>query len=587
MTTADIRDDLKRLYGFNSARESKYIRNMNRYNNNGTRREDIWSPYIFPQTFANPSMNSDGFQTNINIIRSGIDTITSKISQARVRPFFNPVNGDLESRIVSRQAQQFFDDYYDTAGIYKESIVAFRDAAIFDTGVMWADELEPMVKRLPPWTYFVDPAEFIAGYITRVMVMRRNYPLSSLRQRAKDAGAKKLLARLDKEPYSMVEFVVYYDLYNGERIEFVDEDEVFRNKINFDFQGGLYRRPFSEIFWSMPVKSYFTTSLCDELYTIQRAIDDQQDRVDAAFRNGLTSLILVPTQPSGRGMKASQITNAPATAMDYEPGPDGSGPVVITPQAIHQQFIDYQTLLESKAYNLTGISQLSAQSKKPSGLDSGVALQTFEDIESERHNVITQNYVHLLVDVAKMMIGCFADNAPILPGQMGREKVTWGSLKQQAKKYTIQFTAGSALSKDPAVKLDQVQKLVAAGMIEPEMAANYLDLPDLQGAYNAMTAAYDYVQKIVEDAAREGKLDYLPVIPLQMLRKHTVVTIARLKEANESDKIINNLLELLGKVTSEIEIMDGGGNMAPPPPAMPAPGPMPGPLPMNNPPLAV
>ena len=582
MTTQKIRDDIARLHNYNSARESKYIRNLNRYNNNGTRREDIWSPYVFPQIYANPSIVGDGFQTNINVIRSAIDTITSKISQARVRPFFNPVNGDLESRIVARQAQVFFDDYYDTAGIYKESILAFRDAAIFDTGVMWADELKPEVKRIPPWTYYIDPAEFIAGHISRAMIRRKNYPMSSLRLRFKEAGAKKQLAALDDDPHQMVEFTIYYDLYNGERVEFVDADEVFRNKINFDFEGGLYKRPFSEIFWSMPIKSFFTVSLADELYTIQREIDDQQDRVSAAFRNGITNMILVPKQPSGNGMKASQLTNAPAIALDYEPGPDGSGPVVVTPNAIHQQFIDYQSLMESKAYQLTGISQLSSQAKKPSGLDSGVALQTFEDIESERHNVITQNYIHLLVDVAKMMISCFNDNKPILTEIMGREKVTWGSLKKQYKKYTIQFSAGSALSKDPAVKLDQIQKLVSMGMIEPEMAANYLDLPDLQGAYNAMTAAYDYVQKIVEDAAKEGKLDYLPVVPLQMLRKHTVVTIARLKEAGEKETVIDNLVKLLEKVTEEIAIMEGPGmppDMGPP---MPAPGPI-----VNPPPLAV
>lgn len=583
MTTQKIRDDIARLHNFNSARESKYIRNLNRYNNNGTRREDIWSPYVFPQIYANPSIVGDGFQTNVNVIRSAIDTITSKISQARVRPFFNPVNGDLESRIVSRQAQQFFDDYFDSAGVYKESILAFRDAGIFDTGVMWADELKPDVKRIPPWTYYIDPAEFIAGHISRAMIRRKNFPMSSLRMRFKEAGAKKQLAMLEEDPHLLVEFTIYYDLYNGERVEFVDADEVFRSKIGFDFEGGLYKRPFAEIFWSMPIKSFFTVSLADELYTIQREIDDQQDRVSAAFRNGITNMILVPKQPSGNGMKASQLTNAPAIALDYEPGPDGSGPVVVTPNAIHQQFIDYQTLMESKAYQLTGISQLSSQAKKPSGLDSGVALQTFEDIESERHNVITQNYIHLLVDTAKMMIGCFKDNAPILPDMMGREKVTWGQLKKQYKKYTIQFSAGSALSKDPAVKLDQIQKLVSMGMIEPEMAANYLDLPDLQGAYNAMTAAFDYVQKIVEDAAREGKLDYLPVVPLQMLRKHTVVTIARLKEANEKESVIDNLVKLLEKVTEEISIMDGSGMGPVAPPPIPPPPPVPG----NIPPLAV
>jgi hypothetical protein len=105
-------------------------------------------------------------------------------------------------------------------------------------------------------------------------------------------------------------------------------------------------------------------------------------------------------------------------------------------------------------------------------------------------------------------------------------------------------------------------------MIDKEMAATYLDLPDLQGAYSTMTAAYDYACKIVEDAALTGKTDYLPVIPLTLLTKETVVTLARLKSAGEKEETIKNLLKLLEKITEQEAELS-----APPPMPMP-PGPM-------------
>jgi len=568
MNDAQCRDDIRRLYGVLSPREAKYIRNLNRYQNNGTRREDLWSPYVYPFVLSQANPVADGYQTNINIIRSAVDTITSKVSQAKVRPFFNPVDGDLESRIVSKQAQQFFDAYFDEEKIYESSVDALRDACIFDVGVMFADDLTTKIERIHPWQYFLDPAEYMAGNVTRCMVMRKDYPLSSLRGVLKTQLGKKLEDRLSSEPWGVGEYTTHFDLYEGYRRDFYAGELFRKEKIKYHFEDGLYQRPFTEIFWSRPVKTYFSVSLADELYTIQRSIDEQQNRIDAAFRQGLTSLILVPKQPGGGGIKATQLTNAPATTLEYIPGADGSGPQVMTPIAINQQFIDYQSLLEGKAYQLTGISQLSAQAKKPSGLDSGVALQTFEDIESERHNVITSSYIHLLVDMVKVMISTFDNDAKILPSSLGRASVTWGQLKAQAKKYSIQFSAGSSLSKDPAVKLDQLQKLVDQGMIDKEMAATYLDLPDLQGAYSTMTAAYDYACKIVETAAQTGDVDYLPVIPLTLLKKETVVTLARLSAAGESEKIIKNLIKLLEKITDQENELS-----APPVPEMPPMGP--------------
>jgi hypothetical protein len=571
---SQCRDDITKLYGTLSAREAKYIRNLNRYQNNGTRREDLWSPTIYPFTLSSANPVADGYQTNINIIRSAVDTITSKVSQAKVRPFFNPVDGDLESRIIARQAQQFFDAYFDEAKIYEASVDALRDAAIFDYGVMYADDLKSEVVRVHPWQYFIDPAEYMAGEISRCMVMRKNYPLSSLRNcllQSKDEVSRKVLARLTSDPWLKGEFTTHYDLYEGYRRDFF-AGELFRKvKVSYHQEDGLYQRPFAEIFWSRPVKTFFSVSLADELYTVQRAIDEQQNRIDAAFRNGLTNIIMVPKQPTGGGLKATQLSNAPAITVEYIPGADGAGPQVVTPQAIHQQFIEYQNLLESKGYQLTGISQLSAMAKKPSGLDSGVALQTFEDIESERHNVITHSYIHLLVDMVKVMISTFESKEKILPSSLGRASVTWGDLKRHSKKYTIQFSAGSSLSKDPAIKLDQLQKLVEQGMIDKEMAATYLDLPDLQGAYSTMTAAYDYACKVVETAAQSGDIDYLPVIPLQLLKKETVVTMARLAAAGEDEKIIKNLERLLEKITDQEEELAAPDAGMLPPPAMPMP----------------
>jgi hypothetical protein len=55
-----------------------------------------------------------------------------------------------------------------------------------------------------------------------------------------------------------------------------------------------------------------------------------------------------------------------------------------TPPFISDQFIAERAYLIETAYQIAGVSELSAQSEKPGGLDSGKALETMENIESNR-----------------------------------------------------------------------------------------------------------------------------------------------------------------------------------------------------------
>ena len=53
-------------------------------------------------------------------------------------------------------------------------------------------------------------------------------------------------------------------------------------------------------------------------------------------------------------------------------------------EKISQDLFMHLDRLYNRSFEIAGISQLSAQSSKPSGLDSGRALREFSDIESER-----------------------------------------------------------------------------------------------------------------------------------------------------------------------------------------------------------
>jgi hypothetical protein len=560
LTEDQVRINIDKLYSTVAVREGKYVRNFNRYNNNGSRREDLWTPNLYPQSYLTPAVGASGSQTQLNIIKSCVDTITSKISQANVRPFFNPNGGDHDTTRACLKLQNFFDIWLDEQHAYPKSVMCFRDAAIFDIGVLYIDVINGGIRRVAPWQYFIDPSEYQAGAVTHASLLDKYCPLASLKDRLEDAELK---AKLEENPQYNGPYWIYWDFYHGERWEFFDRKQV-SDPVKMDHvqYGGLFRRPFVEIYYTKPLKGFFSTSLIDELLPIQKQIDVLAQRIDAATRNAILKMFFYP---KGSSVRPSMIENN-VKGYEYIPT-EGSAPVVeFTPTPIHAEFISLLEMFIEKAYQLAGISQLSAQSKKPTGLDSGKALDTMEDIESDRFNVQLQQFTHFLVDAARVVIDCSDKNEPILDRKIEGEKVKWGDARKQREQYTIQFSAASALSKDPEEKMKQIQLMLDMDVIDKRMVAKFMQLPDLTGVYTVASASYEAEQRIIDDAIKDGDTDYLEVVDLRDLRKEIQKRLNQMVASGDKEEYIDNLLDLLKRVDGDIKLVDEFEAKTPPMP---------------------
>jgi hypothetical protein len=564
VTLGKVQEDIRHLYSMLSAREGKYVRNMNRYMNNGVRRESLWTVNTAPQAYVTPAQGVDGTQTQLNLIKSCIDSVASRISQANVRPFFNPVNGNYDTNAACETAQHFFDIWLDEQHAYPKSVACFRDAATYDIGVMYVNPLSKGLQRLAPWEYFLDPAEYYHGAVTRAMVLKKFYPLAGV---ALWSDSKEIKALFESDPHAQGEYATYYDLYKGEVWQFYDHIQLAApEKLDFTQYGGLYRRPFVEMFYTKPMRGFYSVGLADDLYPIQKQVDELVRRLDNASRKAVLNMIMVP---NGSGLKASNLENG-VTAYQYNPGPDGGKPDVITPPAINPQYLQLLEMYMDKAYQMAGISQLSAQSQKPSGLNSGKALQTMEDIESDRFNTQLQQFTHFLVDVARVSIDVFPGKDPILPRDIGRGKLTWGDIRKQRDLFSVQFSAASSLSKDPEEKRNEIQFLIDSGMIDKGSIARFYQMPDLEGVYTLASSAENYVERIIQNAIKDGQIDYAETIDLQLLKSKALAKLNQLNAADDDPLYIDRLTDLLYKVLADIKnvgaLVAPEEQKAPPPP---------------------
>jgi hypothetical protein len=569
-----VRRDMQTLTSALQKRFPKWRRNFNRYANNGRRSEDIREQYGNALSYHDTNAGEDtGTVPNINVIRSAIDTHVSKLSEVKVRPFFNPIVGTFKTRKVCRNAQIYFDEFFEDQDVYRKAIQTVRYADVFEVGHLWVDDEDRRIKRLAPWEYYFDAAEFHYGHISRCFIIQKQFPLIALKARleewngAHDNSEDALVQRLDLDPAAKVERAIYFDLLEGKKYTFADTRLIGEDDIEYTIP------PVATLYREEPLKGAFSVAMADDLYTVQAQIDSLCERIHLALELSPANTIWVP---EGSEVKASALSSEIGAVYKYRPVPGAeAGVFVSTPQPIDPSYIKFLEFWIRTGYEMLGISQLSAQAKKPSGINSGVALQTVEDVESERHNPILQSFIRLLMEVAKIAIEVFPKGEDVLPRRRSRAQIKWADIKREHESFSIQFSASSSLSKDPKVKMEQVEKLINMQIINPAMASSILEFPDLEGAYSITSSSYDYCQKIIERAVEKGEFDFYEVVNIQQLFGEAVNTLLRLDANEEDPEVLDRLVNLIVIVKGKLDTVNQ--TMAPPMPPEPVPGPMPPP----------
>lgn len=522
METTDFKKAINELKSLNAQRKVKYYRNRSLYESTPRLNiENIKNPNVVGYYNNIDELNEDTTATpNLNVIKSCIDTLSSKIAQSKVRPFFNCVNGSFKDIQTVKSAQQFFDQYYDAEDVNKKVSEAFRDACIFENGYVFIDVDSKKIDKALPWQVYERPSELSYGKITRTYYERKDYPITLL-------PAKVLNAIKDK--IGLAEYVtygLYFDTVNKVKVYYVPEYDYILEE-SFEAE----RTPFIRIYYNCPVSGNTSNSVVDMLYTIQLEINTLMNKIKDASQLNIAMTYLIP---KGSGLKTGQLNNRIGNIIEYEPTSNmtGSPVTVSTPSFIDPQYMALLNELIAKAYELVGISALSAQSKKPTGLNSGIALSTMEDVESERFETQLNQVIKSYVDIARTCLEVFPKDEDILPEVTTRMTIKWGDIVEESKKMQIQFSSADALSKDPSQKLQQLIALAQAGVIPQSRISQFMEIPDLQGGYSIANNAINAVMSIIQDCVNNDVFDIPEYIPLSLLEDEILNTQLSLRAAN-------------------------------------------------------
>ena len=555
-----------------------------------------------------------------NIVRSNVDSMVAKIAKQRPQPQVLADRGDWAARKRAKKCTQFLEGEFYRQRVYEvHSSVLVRDACTFGFGALkvFRQGRRVCCERVMPWELMVD--EWDAKYgsprnIYHVRSVDRGLLLELFARSAsggwktaiRDAIEAETLGADEMETLLLssldtVDRVKVYEAWhlcdNEEAHEFNEEHKCTgRHVISVSGATLLDEEwehpyfPFAILNYADPIKGFFGAGMVEQLEGAQVSINEMNERAAEMYRMS-TTLIFVDERSK---VLDSDVTNGIGTIVRHAAG---GQPVVQSINMVNPAMEQRIQSLTARAFQNVGQSQMSAQSQKPAGISSGIALQTLDDVETERFVVFGRAYetwnlevARRMLDIAKEVAAKYGEHSVKVKMSGGFVSLKWADVVLDG--YELQVFPTSRLPKQLGARLDTLNQLFNAGIIDRDTFLRQLDAPDLSTELDMATADKMNVDERI-DAMVEVDLDeetdkdpYLPPSPYIDLAWAARRAQQRLNKG-ETDGMPEGNQELLRRFVSDCEALIAkanpppagpDGQLPPPPPVGPANDLMPPPM---------
>ena len=526
-------------------------------------------------------------RVSYNVVQSVIDTITSKIAKNKPRPMFLTSGGDYKQQRKAKRLNKFIDGLFYEVDAYKLGTDIFRDACVFGTGVLHIFDNDGRCgwERVLPHEIYVDDIEGFYGsprQLHRAKAVDREVLLEEFgtEKEAAEAIATADRAKVDEnQAYPNVADMVQVreswhlpsgpKAKDGKHVISIDGCILFEEEWSHDFF------PFVFFHWSKRLFGFWGQGLAEQLQSIQYEINKLLWVVQRSFHLAGTFKVLLENTSK---VVPEHINNDIGAIIKYT----GIKPEYVTPPAVQGEIFQHLETLKKSAYEQAGISLLSANSQKPSGLNSGKALREFNDIETERFMAVGQAYENFFVELGKISIEMVKDIARRHRGKYvvrsidknTVDPIDWSDISMDSDEYVMQAYPVSSLPNEPAGRMQTVTEYVQAGWLTQRQGKKLLDFPDLETADALGQAAEDHLQRVLDKIVDDG--EYTPPEPYDdlALAHEMAMEVYQLGKCNDLEE---DKLEMLRMFIGQVQMLITEATPPPPPapPAAPIAGPMP------------
>lgn len=465
-------------------------------------------------------------RVTLNVVQSMIDTVVSKIAKNKPKPTFLTEGGDWSQQTRAKKLTQFLEGQFQATDFYEKASRAFLDSCIFGTGALKIYNQDGAIKVERIFidelviddreSFYGEPRQMHQHKMIHKDVLKDMFPKFKMDI---DQAGKIPLTEYGISSNLATDMVLVIESWHlksgpnakdGKRTICIDTVTL----VEEDYEKDYF--PFVLWRWGLRPVGFFGQGLAEQLTGLQLEINKILRTIQVSMH--LVSVPKIFIEANSK-IVTSHLDNKIGSIIKYTGQPPTPGVGGVIPPELFSQL----DRLYQRAYEIAGVSQLSATAQKPAGLNSGKALREYNDLETERFMSVAQRYEKVFLDAGKIMIDMAKELDEQLDGEYAvkvkgskfLKTIKWKEVDMSEDQYVMSLFPTSALSSTPAGRLQDVQELIQAGFVSKEDAMKLLDFPDLQSFYNYETAPGEDIDMVIEKIVDDS--NYMTPEPYQNL----------------------------------------------------------------------
>lgn len=526
-----------------------------------------------------------------NVVQENVDTLVARVGETKPRPYFLTNGGNYKQQRKAKKLNQFIEGAFYETKAFDIGLEAFRDGAIQGDGFVYcygrAGKLRK--ERVRSSELWVDEIEAQYGFPRRLFRLKDvdRDELAGVFSSAKDKRAiytasPAVNPRSKETTSNMVTTVEAWHLGSAN-----DDGEIVGGKHAITLVGGNSMLeepeewpyeffPFARFAWCPNPDGYWSQSLSEQLQPTQIELNRNDLLIQRSMHlAGSFKLFL----HNGSKVVTEAMNNDVGAIVKWA---GTQKPEYVVPQPIDAVYFQRRERLIEQARDLSGVSKMATSGTKPAGDMSGKALDTLEEVASDRHRSIQRANDNMYLQMAMLDI-CIANEMaergemkPVrTPGQHSFTVIDWKKDIKDVKTdaYVLQCFPISRLPKDPAGRLKTIQEYIQAGFITPRQGRRALDFPDLETIESLANAQEDMLTKTLDDIIDDG--EYAPPEPTDDLELGKQLVLEYIQKYRalglEEEKLdmLRNFNSQIDAMLAKSAQMQAAQQMAMQPPAAP------------------
>lgn len=542
-------------------------------------------PGSFGCTMSDRSMRAAGTtwdaQFNppaLNVIAAAADVFQNKVYNSRPFLRFENKAGTYKAELIAEHQTEFVDALWDELGMWNMMLMAGIDCMTFPSafvkvGVGIDDKIEHQLVKSDE--ILIQPTDMNHGnprsLIQRVFVNREDAMVLAERlPKEKRESAKSAIMRAQSARSGYYKAQIAYDDViamcegwrlplpdgtPGRRVLAVDGYTLAYDKWEMD------RFPFAKLSYQPVSGSWMGQSLAEIALPLQRKLDRVAMTIDELERRNAWPRW---KYPANSGINPDMFKGPGFIPYSINPGPEPiQGP------AAHKELYQQQLTMVQWIFQRLGINQGSQAGETPAGLNSGIAILAFNQVDDKRHISLCEAQEDFVTDIGKLDIA-IAEEMDLKVTIDGKTK-RWSEFADGKKNKPRAFPM-SRLPTLPAARYQQIENWSLDGTITHREKMRLLGTLDTKGFMDQYVASDTLTHKKIDDMLDSG--EYSPPTPYGNLQGQLTIAQARIQQAEIKGASPDKLRLVAIFISALVEMIDDDRALHPP--AQPAPGPGPG-----------